>query len=55
MRILIENTAGMGAAVGSRLEEVAAIVRGLREIKGSGAWIRRICLRRAMTSKVKSA
>src|SRR5882762_5904393 len=31
MRILIENTAGMGAAVGSRLEEVAAIVRGLRE------------------------
>src|SRR5882762_3751418 len=30
MRILIENTAGMGAAVGSRLEEVAAIVRGLR-------------------------
>src|SRR5258706_3997728 len=36
MRILIENTAGMGAAVGSRLEEVAAIVRGLREIKGAG-------------------
>src|SRR5208337_3283076 len=32
MRILIENTAGMGTAVGSRLEEVAAIVRGLREI-----------------------
>jgi deoxyribonuclease IV len=32
MRILIENTAGMGGAVGSRLEEVAAIVRGLREV-----------------------
>jgi len=29
MRILIENTAGMGTAVGSRLEEVAAIVYGL--------------------------
>jgi len=29
MRILIENTAGMGTAVGSRLEEVAAILRGL--------------------------
>jgi len=28
-RILIENTAGMGTAVGSRLEEVAAIVGGL--------------------------
>src|ERR1700746_3024815 len=27
LRILIENTAGMGSAVGSRLEEVAAIVR----------------------------
>jgi deoxyribonuclease-4 len=33
MRILIENTAGMGSAVGSRLEEVAAIVRGLKEVK----------------------
>ncbi len=33
LRILIENTAGMGTAVGSRLEEVAQIVRGLR---GSG-------------------
>lgn len=32
MRILIENTAGMGGAVGSRLEEVAAIVRGLRDL-----------------------
>jgi deoxyribonuclease IV len=30
LRILIENTAGMGTAVGSRLEEVAAIVRGLK-------------------------
>src|SRR5258705_1654632 len=29
LRILIENTAGMGSAVGSRLEEVAAIARGL--------------------------
>ena len=35
MRILIENTAGMGTAVGSRLEEVAAIVRGLRDIKAA--------------------
>ena len=33
MRILIENTAGMGTAVGSRLEEVAAIVRGLKELQ----------------------
>jgi deoxyribonuclease IV len=32
LRVLIENTAGMGTAVGSRLEEVAAIVRGLRDI-----------------------
>jgi len=29
MRVLIENTAGMGTAVGSRLEEVAAILYGL--------------------------
>jgi deoxyribonuclease-4 len=29
MRILIENTAGMGTAVGSRLEEVAGILSGL--------------------------
>jgi deoxyribonuclease-4 len=29
MRILIENTAGMGTTVGSRLEELAAIVKGL--------------------------
>jgi deoxyribonuclease-4 len=29
MRILIENTAGMGTAVGSRLEEVAGILRDL--------------------------
>jgi len=35
MRILIENTAGMGHAVGARLEEVAAIVHGLN--RGSGA------------------
>jgi deoxyribonuclease-4 len=32
LRILIENTAGMGTAVGSRLEEVGAIVRGLRQL-----------------------
>ncbi len=30
LRILIENTAGMGTAVGSRLEEVASILRGLQ-------------------------
>ena len=36
LRILIENTAGMGTAVGSRLEEVAAILRGLTSI-GAGA------------------
>jgi deoxyribonuclease IV len=36
LRILIENTAGMGTAVGSRLEEVAAILRGLSPI-GAGA------------------
>ena len=29
MRILVENTAGMGTSVGSRLEEVGAIVQGL--------------------------
>jgi deoxyribonuclease-4 len=32
MQILIENTAGMGTSVGSRLEEVAAIVKGLSEV-----------------------
>ena len=32
MRILIENTAGMGTAVGSSLEEVAQILRGLRQV-----------------------
>ena len=35
MRILIENTAGMGSAVGARLEEVAAIGYGLRDL-GAG-------------------
>jgi deoxyribonuclease-4 len=30
MRILVENTAGMGSAIGSRLEEVGEIVSGLR-------------------------
>ncbi len=32
LRILMENTAGMGSAVGSRLEEVAAIARGLSSL-----------------------
>jgi len=36
LRILIENTAGMGSVVGSRLEEVGAIVRGLSSL-GVGA------------------
>jgi len=36
MQILIENTAGMGTAVGSQLEEVAAIVKGLSAV-GVGA------------------
>ncbi len=36
MRILIENTAGMGSAVGSRLEEVGEIVAGLSGL-GVGA------------------
>jgi len=36
LRILIENTACMGSAVGSRLEEISAIVRGLSSI-GAGA------------------
>lgn len=32
LRILIENSAGMGTAVGSRLEEVGQILFGLREL-----------------------
>ncbi len=32
LRILIENTAGMGAAVGARLEEVGEILAGLRNL-----------------------
>ena len=32
MRILIENTAGMGGAVGARLEEVGALVHDLRSL-----------------------
>jgi len=36
LRILIENTAGMGSAVGARLEEVGAIVHGLNGL-GVGA------------------
>ncbi len=35
MRILVENTAGMGTSVGSRLEEVATIVNGLNRGGGS--------------------
>lgn len=35
MRILIENTAGMGSSVGSRLEEVGAIVHDLNRGGGS--------------------
>ena len=35
MRILIENTAGMGTSVGSRLEDVAAIIYGLNRGGGS--------------------
>src|SRR5208282_1913650 len=31
LRILIENTAGMGTAVGSRLEEIADILHGLKD------------------------
>jgi deoxyribonuclease IV len=33
MRILIENTAGMGSAVGARLEEVGQVLYGLRGIQ----------------------
>jgi deoxyribonuclease-4 len=36
LRILIENTAGMGATVGSRLEEIGAVVHGLGDL-GAGA------------------
>jgi deoxyribonuclease-4 len=32
LRILIENTAGMGVAVGSRLEEIAEILTGLKNV-----------------------
>jgi len=32
LRILIENTAGMGVSVGSRLEEVAEILAGLKDV-----------------------
>ena len=37
MRILIENTAGMGTAVGSRLEEVAAILYELNRGQGTAS------------------
>jgi deoxyribonuclease IV len=33
MRILVENTAGMGTSVGARLEDIAQILRGLRELQ----------------------
>src|SRR5260370_26864681 len=36
LRILIENTAGMGTAVGARLEEVGEILAGLRNLPGGG-------------------
>ena len=36
LRILIENTAGMGVAVGSRLEELADILAGLRNVACRG-------------------
>ena len=32
LRVLIENTAGMGSAVGARLEEVGEILAGLRDV-----------------------
>jgi len=32
LRVLLENTAGMGRAVGARLEEVGEILAGLREV-----------------------
>lgn len=35
LRILIENTAGMGTAVGSRLEEVADLVAGLNDLNAA--------------------
>jgi deoxyribonuclease IV len=37
LKILIENTAGMGTAIGSRLEEVGAIVAGLLRDVPAGA------------------
>src|ERR1700732_413712 len=36
LEILIENTAGMGTAVGARLEEVGEILAGLRNLAGGG-------------------
>jgi deoxyribonuclease IV len=36
MRILVENTAGMGTAIGSRLEEIGEVVAGLEDL-GVGA------------------
>ena len=32
LRVLIENTAGMGTAIGSRLEEIAEILHGTRDL-----------------------
>src|SRR5260370_35234173 len=34
LRILIEKTAGMGSAIGARLEEVGGILAGLRNLAG---------------------
>jgi len=51
LTILIENTAGMGTAVGSRLEEVGEILNGLRGLPVGGASIRRTCSRQDTTSR----
>jgi deoxyribonuclease-4 len=32
LRVLLENTAGMGAAIGSRLEELATILKGAKDV-----------------------
>ena len=55
LRILIENTAGMGVAVGSRLEEVAEILAGLQRFPRPPASTPRICSPPATTSRAKPA
>jgi len=55
LRILIENTAGMGSAVGSRLEEVAAIARGLSSLGVVPASTPRICSQPVTTSALRAA